>query len=102
MPDPDEKPEQPSGQLYDVTIYATVRVTVKGIVADSQQEAMHEAESGVDLDRLFPEITRGDMTSGYADEITGYLVDEQGDDAYLKTREYDSDKKQINHSRTGD
>jgi hypothetical protein len=60
-----------------------VRVPVRGIVADSHEDAIEQATDSVDLDTLFqhPEYE-------YADEITGYLVDEEDDPEYTRSTSY--------------
>lgn len=72
---------------YRVHIYATVRVPVEIEEAENHQQAI-EAAKAVDLDTLLqhPEFE-------YAEEITGFLVDEDGDADYIKSRSYDSEGK---------
>jgi len=78
---------------HNVHFYVTVRVVVEDVEADSQREAIDEAEK-----ILLPKLNHGmlDSYSGhpteYADEVIGYLVDEQGDEEYLQTRAYDQNK----------
>jgi len=71
---------------YDVHIYATVRVKVCGVEADSQAEAIKKAEAQTDLYDTLGEPGHG---TEYAEEITGFLVDEDGDTEYHNTRYYD-------------
>jgi len=86
---------------HNVHFYVTVRVVVKDVEADGQLEAIDKAEK-----ILLPKLNHGmlDNYSGhpteYADEVTGYLVDEQGDEEYLQTRAYDQDKKPSQLSAT--
>jgi hypothetical protein len=74
---------------YDVHIYATVRVKVCGVEANSQAEAMKKAEEQTDLYETIGNCPGTD----YAEEITGFLVDEAGDTEYHKTRYYNQDGK---------
>jgi hypothetical protein len=60
---------------YDVHIYATVRVKVCGVEANSQKEAIAKAEEQTDLYETIGNCPGAD----YAEEITGFLVDEEGD-----------------------
>ena len=71
---------------YKVHCYAVVRVPID-IEAESQQEAMEKA-----ADTDFAAIIDNDSDDyEYAEEIVGYLVDEEGDTEYTNTRAYDAD-----------
>jgi hypothetical protein len=86
---------------YNVHIYATVRVKVCGVEANSQVEAMKMAEVNTDLHELFPYKTQADGTeTEYAEEVTGYLVDQHGDEEYTHTRYYDADMTLQDITRT--
>jgi hypothetical protein len=72
----------------DVHLYALVRVKVVGIESDSYDEAMEKA-SALDLHALLDSSAPGAfvLNNGlvvnhvaYAEEISGYLVDEPGED----------------------
>jgi hypothetical protein len=65
---------------YDVHVYLVVKELVCDIEADSQAEACTEAERVINL---FPPLN-------YADEITGFLVDEDGDDEHARSACYDA------------
>jgi len=69
---------------YDVHIYAVVRVKIEGVNAESQTAAITAAQKGLDMEYA---IKQGE----YAEEITGFLVDEVGDENYSKTRAYLAD-----------
>lgn len=75
---------------YDVHIYAVARIKVSGIEANSQQEAIREAEKLVDLDRVLNK-TFGDIEVCSAEEIQDYLVDEVGDAEYQNTKTWEED-----------
>lgn len=87
-----------TGKIYDVTIYATVRVKVEGITGvKDHAEAMERAQRDADLDKLLARDI-GRRVNGatiaytaYAEEITGFLIDEQGDIDYERSRCYDGD-----------
>jgi hypothetical protein len=69
---------------HNVHLYAVVRVKVSGIEADSHEEAIEIAEQRVDMNMLFdglqgPRAPDIEYTE-YADEITEFLVDEEGDE----------------------
>ena len=80
---------------YNVHLYITLRVKVPNLEANSQLEAIEEAEK-----KICPLLNNGvlDLTfypcnTEYADEITGYLVDEVGDEEYLQSEWYDGNKE---------
>lgn len=66
---------------YDVHLYAVVRVKVSGVEACSMENAIEKAEGATPLHQMFD---RGDME--YAEEITHYLVDVEGDEEYMQTK----------------
>jgi hypothetical protein len=70
---------------YHVHIYAVFRVRVPDVEADSPEEACQKAEQAVDLADL-PNGTWVD----YADDIHGFLVDEDGDTEYERSTFYDA------------
>lgn len=67
---------------YNVHVYHVMRSKVCGIEADTHEAAMKKA------DELFSE--NYDEREN-AEEVTGYLVDEENDDEYLNTRMYDAE-----------
>ena len=82
--------------LYDVHIYATARIKVAGVEADSQPDAIREA---LDLVEITPLLRCGDQIAKRhgavevddAEEITGFLVDEVGDEDFRNSRSYGPD-----------
>lgn len=69
---------------YHVHVYPIFRVLVPNIEADSPEEACQKAEQALDLDQFNrPEIE-------YADDIDGFLVDEDGDTEHLRSAFYDA------------
>jgi hypothetical protein len=68
---------------YRVHVYAVVRVPVE-VDAESQLDAIKLAENARDWDQ---ELNAGDHE--FADEIVGFLVDEDGDPEYLNSKMYD-------------
>jgi len=68
---------------YDVIIYGTCWTKVVGVEAASQEEAIQKAEDSVNLEEL---LSGPDCR--FAEEVTGYLVDEQGDTNYDNSRQY--------------
>jgi hypothetical protein len=80
---------------YDVHIYAVVRVKVPGVEAESQTDAIEQAEEQVDFNALF-DSRRFSLYPGiecveYADETSGYLVDEEGDEEHDRSSFYKYD-----------
>jgi len=78
---------------YRVHLYVTIRFVLEGVEAASQLEAIEKAEK-----EILTDLNHGRMNlheHEYADEVTGYLVDEEGDEEFLKSRSYDQDKKPI-------
>ena len=74
---------------YHVHAYVTVRVTARDIEAESQTEAIAKFDDACEPG-LAQRFDRGD-DQGYAEEITGYLVDEAeeaGDGEYGRSRAY--------------
>lgn len=85
-----QTPSPVTSKNHDVHIYAVVRYKYAGIPAESQTDAIAAA------DKLFAASQGRDATdSEYAEEITGYLVDEAGDEEYENTQEYDGDGKPL-------
>ncbi len=85
---PDDK-----GNRFHVHVYAVIRVKV-AIVAVDQPAAMAAADA-IALDRglavrLTPTCPQM-IEAEYADEVTGYLVDEIGDEDFLRSRSYGPD-----------
>lgn len=70
--------------LYDVHVYVVGRLTYLGVSAESMEEAIKktDAEQSYARDIQYAE---------YAEEITGYLVDLEGDDDYSKSAAFDGE-----------
>lgn len=91
---------------YNVHVYAVVRVKVCGIEADSHEDAITKADEELEtaLGRMFPDMSTnlppeacGDVLhfelAGYDGEVLGYLVDEENDPEFIRTRRYKEDGK---------
>lgn len=79
---------------YDVHIYVVVRVKLESVEASGQREAIAEArkqfeEEGIGR-RLGLTLPVHATHAEYADEVVRYLVDEQGDNDYERTRSYEA------------
>lgn len=72
--------------IYNVHLYALVRVRIDGIEAEDQLGAIGAAIARQDLDRLF---NSDDGRIEFADDIPSALVDEAGDAEYERTLAYD-------------
>ncbi len=68
---------------YRVHVYAVVRVPIE-VEAESQAEAIAKADEV----NLHAEVRSAEAE--YAEQVTGYLVDEIGDEGYTNTRSYDA------------
>ena len=79
---------------YDVHIFANARIKVPDIEADSQEQAIRKAETEVDVER-FLSFDRNGYSCEWDDEISGYLVDEQGDKEYRNTHVYRQEEGEI-------
>ena len=72
--------------IYDVHLFPLVRVKVRGVEADSQIAAIGKAEAMVNLPRLFDRT--GEVDTEYAEEISHFLVDEEGDPDFERSEWY--------------
>jgi len=77
---------------YNVHVYVTVRVKVLDVEANSPEEAIKRVRDHVNLNDL---MNRSHPLSNvedveFVDEITGYLVDEQGDEEHERSRFYEA------------
>lgn len=70
---------------YNVHLFPIMRVTMRNIEANSQEEAIEKAEQGFDGSAL----ARGHGDVEYAEDMDCFHVDEVGDDAYSKSVWYD-------------
>ena len=82
-----------SEPTHFVHVYATVRVKL-AVTAASHEDAMRAADEalfarGLGV-RLIP-TAEGALDADYAEEVTGYLVDEAGDTEYLRSANYGPD-----------
>ena len=75
---------------YDVHIFTQVQVKVCSVDAGDQLEAIREAEQQVDFHGLFLNSNPGFGASEteWAEQTDEYLVDESGDEEYLRSRWY--------------
>jgi hypothetical protein len=81
---------------YHVHLYPIVHVLVRNVEADSQVEAIKKAEELVDLHKLFAGMTGlWEVPMHYADDIDGFLVDEDGDTEHQNSAWYDAEYKPI-------
>jgi hypothetical protein len=71
---------------YHVHVYPVVRVPVADIEADSPEEACQKAEQAIDFSNLFSQ-----PGTEYADDIDGFLVDEEGDPEHKLSAWYDGE-----------
>ena len=69
---------------YRVHIYAVVRIPVD-VEAESQIKAIKKAEANT---HLHTKLTNDEVK--YAEEISGFLVDEIGDEEHINSRHYDA------------
>jgi hypothetical protein len=82
--------------LHDVHLFATVRVKVRGIDAADHNDACQRAEEFLNIHWLLDRAmgsSDATMEIGeveYADELTGFLVDEWGDPEHERSRFYDT------------
>jgi len=75
---------------HNVHLYATVRVKVKDIEAESHSDAMCEALGMVDINELFRDVPNAQgLETEHAEEITALLVDEVGDEDYSNSQYYE-------------
>jgi hypothetical protein len=83
---------------YHVHVYPIVRVEVRDVEADSQEEACRKAE------QIFNGLFNNDARMGrirpvtcveYADDLDGFLVDEDGDTEHERSTWYDDNYKPL-------
>ena len=81
---------------YTVHLYPIVRVTVRDVEAASQVEAIKKAEEMVDLHKLFANLAGHNVYSiEYADDLDGFLVDEDGDPDHERSTYYDKEYRPV-------
>jgi hypothetical protein len=87
--------------IFDVHLYALVRVKISGVSAETQAAAIDGAMKAVSLDQVFNgsfQTTRANAGNGiitaveYADDIPYALVDVRGDAEYRLTRAFRAGK----------
>ena len=82
-----------SEPTHFVHVYAPVRVKM-AVTAASHEDAMRAADEALFARgfgvRLIP-IAEGALDADYAEEVTGYLVDEASDKEYLRSANYGQD-----------
>lgn len=86
--------------LYNVHAYAVVKVLICGVEAPSMEEAIKASED-VNFHPLlqreyfapdaYPEARKQIAYFDFAEEITAYLIDEQGDIEYEKSEWFEAD-----------
>ena len=64
---------------YVVHVYAVIRVPIKGVNAESPEEAVKKVDEEINLHEI---LDKGEVE--YAEDVTEYLVDEVGDDGDIK------------------
>lgn len=75
---------------YRVHVYMTVRVPFDDIEAESQQAAIKIVQERAATECMTLR-DMADLEAEPADEITGFLVDEEGDDEYERSGSYDGE-----------
>lgn len=82
-----------SEPTHFVHVYATVRVKL-AVEAANHDDAMRAADEALFANgfgvRLIP-TAEGALDADYAEDVTGYLVDEVGDTEYLRSVTYGPD-----------
>lgn len=70
-------------QKYDVHLFPVVRFTVRGIEAESMEEACKKADELLTDEAIKSAMCRGsEHEADFADEVIEALVDVQGDEQY--------------------
>ena len=77
---------------YDVHLYCVVRDKVPDVEADSQVDAIERCERTSDLFHRALYGTYGNLEMEYAEDIVGALVDEVGDEDFVRSGTYSNDK----------
>ena len=76
-----------------VHVYAVIRVKVE-VTAPDHRSAMEVADELLFADGLAVRLTpaaQGVLDAEYAEEVTAYLVDEEGDDEFIRSCTYGPD-----------
>jgi len=86
--DPRALPADERQRTYSVHCYATVRVKLPGIPANDERDAARRASERFDWDRYRAEAE-------YADEITEFLVDIDGDEDFSRSKRFTADLQEV-------
>jgi hypothetical protein len=70
---------------YHVHVYPVFRVLVLDIEAESQEDACRQADQATTFERF------NQANLEYADEVSGFLVDEDGDTEHERSAWYDAE-----------
>jgi hypothetical protein len=84
---------------YTVRMYPIVQVPMRGIEAASQQDAIKKAQEQVDLYNLLG-VDSEQRGFAYAEDLDGYLVDEEDDADYERSTWYDKNSAPRNMGDT--
>ena len=78
---------------YHVHVYPVVRVLVRDVEAESQEEACRKAEEMAELDLLFRSVSFDPPVASveYSDDLDGFWVDEDGDSEHERSSGYDKE-----------
>lgn len=92
-----------ASRRHFVHVYTVVRVKV-AVDAPDHRAAMRAADDILFADRLAVDLIPASaavLDAEYAEEVTGYLVDEAGDGQFRRTRSYGPDYEPDEHRREG-
>jgi hypothetical protein len=87
---------------YTVSAYPIVQVELRSVEADSQEEAIEKAIASVNFTGLFRSARTADVSVGsveWCEDFEQFLVDEEGDSDYVKSKWYTGDKRVQDESR---
>ncbi|WP_263588851.1 hypothetical protein [Sphingopyxis sp. GC21] len=82
-----------ANRRHFVHVYAVIRIKVE-VDADNHRTAMEAADKLLFAGGLAVRLTpaaQGILDAEYAAEVAGYLVDEDGDDTFIRSRAYGPD-----------
>jgi hypothetical protein len=78
----------PASTLFDVHLFAVVRLKVSGVPAPTMTDAIPAALERIPAPSLYGRFSSPDTE--YAEEISHYLVDVVGDTEFAQSRFFDS------------
>lgn len=78
---------------YRVHLFAVVRISVGDVEANSQIEAIDTAKQQTNFHTIFRGDWGHNVQTEWAEEISYYLVDEEGDEEYQKSEYYGPGKE---------